>query len=397
MVRISSSVAALILVAVSSSTQPRALSRSRAVVLEHAELKATPAALLFNRKGDLYVGYRDRGAHKRSSSIWVRVFDPDSGRELRSAQLQTPTVRLPNGVEQFFFSPDESLLVLSQFHGNSMITILRATDLKTISETSSLPRGIEKEFPKAVAIDTSDASLLLAAEQPNRRNGVDIRLVRLDVHHLEHVVSDSTLANPIAESGYTVDATGEVWIVKANALYRFDVGRGEAALETSIHDQDDIRGVLFLKHSSLLMWSDQNEFGYLYRYEQDDMAADRSQRINKCGVKQVAVSPDELFGVALCEHQNLGEWHFGAITDRAAVIFDTKTLKIIAQVPVKKDLYPELALWHGDGKIILATQSDSDKLAIFQFPVPASTGKQGADSTMPLCLHGGGRSNPRGQ
>jgi hypothetical protein len=52
------------------------------------------------------------------------------------------------------------------------------------------------------------------------------------------------------------------------------------------------------------------------------------------------------------------------------MIFDTKTLKILAEVPIAKDLYPELAIWHGGGKIVLATQAPPDKLAIYELAAP---------------------------
>lgn len=376
MLRTSFSIAALLLLnAVAWPAQPDTLPRARVVTLEHAELKLTPAALVFDAKGELYVGYRDEGADKKSSAIWVRVFDPASGKELRSAQFQTATVRLPNGAEQFLLSPDDSLLVYSQFHGSTFLTILSAATLQTVSEATSLPQGLEKEFPRVIGVDPSDTSILLAAETTNHLNGVDVRLVKLDTHNLNRSLSDATLANPIPESGYAVDGSGGVWIVRANALYRYDPGQKKAILETSVHNQDDIRNVLFLGDRSLLMWSNQNEFGYLYRFEPGDAATDKNQRIDKCGVKQATVSPDQLYGAALCEHQNTGELRFGAITERTAVIFDTKTLNILTRVPIEKDLYPELAIWHGDGKIVLATQTASNKLAIYEFPVPKPTGQ----------------------
>lgn len=371
MARISFSIGVLALgTLVAWPAQSDSVRRTRALVLEYAEFKLTPAALVFDEKGELYAGYRDEGAEKKSSAIWIRVFDPASGKQLRSTQVQTATIPLPNGAEQFLLSPDNSLLLYSHFHGSTFLTVLKAATLQSVSETTTLPKDVEKEFPRVIGVDPSDASILLAAETTNHLNGVDVRMVKLDAHNLNHVLSDATLTNPIAESGYAVDGSGAVWIVGGNRLYRYDPEQKKATLETSVHNQDDIRGVLFLNDSSLLMWSNQNEFGYLYRFEQGDTATDKSQRIDKCGVKQITVSPDQLYGAALCEHQNTGEWRFGAITSRMAVIFDTKTLKILAQVPIEKDLYPGLAIWHGGGKIVLATQAPPDKLAVYELAAP---------------------------
>jgi len=186
------------------------------------------------------------------------------------------------------------------------------------------------------------------------------------------VLADTTLTNPIPESGFAVGSDGTVRIIRAAMLYSYDPDTKKAALELSLHNQDDIRNALFLNDNSLLLWSGQNEFGYLYRFKQSGSTPEGSQRIEKSGVVKVLVSPDQLYGVALCEHQNLTEVHFGAITSRTAVVFDTKTLKILNEVPIEKDLYPELAIWHGDGKIVLVTQASSNKLVIYELAEPKS-------------------------
>jgi hypothetical protein len=50
------------------------------------------------------------------------------------------------------------------------------------------------------------------------------------------------------------------------------------------------------------------------------------------------------------------------------VIFDARTLKILGQISVAKDLYPEFATWHGNGRVVLATQSAPNTLAIYELP-----------------------------
>lgn len=367
--------ASLALAAASLATWPTLFASdkpSRTVVLEHAELKLTPAALVFNQKGELYVAYRDQGSDKKSSAIWVRVFDPASGKELRSTQLQTATVALPNSANQFLLSPDNSLLLYSQFSGNTLITILNAATLQKMSEATSLPGGVDRQYPKVIGISPNDGSVLIAAEITNRLNGTDARLLKLDAHDLSHVLSDATLTNPIPESGFAVGSDGAVRIIRADMLYSYDPATKKAALELSIHNQDDIRNALFLNDHSMLLWSGQNEFGYLYRFKESGSTPEGSQRIEKSGVTKVLVSPDQLYGAALCEHQKLTEGNFGAITSRTAVVFNAKTLKIIAEVPIERDLSPQLAIWHGDAKIVLATQAPSNKLVIYELAEPKS-------------------------
>lgn len=345
---------------------------NRTMVLEHAELKLTPAALAFDQNGELYVAYRDQGSDKKSSVIWIRVFDPASGKELRSTQLQTATVTLPNSANQFLLSPDNSLLLYSQFSGNTLITILNAATLQRVSEATSLPDGVERQYPKVIGISANDGSALIAAEITNRLNGTDARLLKLDAHDLSHVLSDATLTNPIPESGFAIGSDGTVRIIRADMLYSYDTATKKAALELSVHNQDDIRNALFLNDHSLLLWSGQNEFGYLYRFKGSGSTPEESQRIEKSGVAKVLLSPDQLYGVALCEHQKLTEGNFGAVTSRTAVVFDARTLKIVSEVPMDRDLKPELAVWHGNGKIVLATQASSNKLVIYELAVPKS-------------------------
>jgi WD40 repeat protein len=337
---------------------------SRTIVLEHAELKLAPAALVFDQKGELYVAYRDQGPNEKSSAIWVRVFDPASGKELRSTQFQTAKVPLPNGANQFLLSPDNSLLLYSEFSGGTLITVLNAATLQKVSDATSLPKGSDRQFPRLIGIGPNDNTVLIAARITNPLNGTDARLIKLDAHDLSHVLSDVTFTNPIPESGFAVGSDGTVRIIRADMLYSYDPATKKAAPELSIHNQDDIRNALVLNDHSILLWSNQNEFGYLYRFDQDDSTPRKSQRIEGSGVIDVFVSPDGSYGVALCEHQNLGESHFGAITSRTAIVFEIKTLKVLYQIPIEKALPAELAIWHGNGTIFLATYDSANKLAI---------------------------------
>lgn len=340
--------------------------RLRPIALNHAELKLTPAALVFNREGELYVGYRDKGTGEESSAIWVRVFDPSNAKELRSVQLQTATVRLPNGAEQFLLSPDDSLLLYAQFHGGTLIAVLNASALTAESTLTALPDNMSNEFPKISGL--FDDTVLVTSEMQNKRNGVDVRLVSLDANLLTRVLIDRYIYNPYIEAVYAVDRNGNLWLTSADALYRYNPRSRKSDLEVRV--PTSAVPIFLTGDQAILLYTDRNEFGELYRVALRGSAIQHRQLVKGCGIDQIRLSPDELYGVALCEHQNTGEWRFGAITARSAVIFGTGTLKILAQVPIEKDLYPELAIWHGDGRIVLATQADSNKLAIYEFQTP---------------------------
>jgi hypothetical protein len=359
---------------------------NKTLVLEHAELPLTPAALTFDGNGRLYVGYRDKGSNKQSSAIWIRVIDPAAGRDLRRIQLQTAPVTLPNRANQFKISADNSVLVYAQFHESTFVVTLDSTPLQELSETTSLPVGADREFPKIAGIDRSGSSVLIAAERTNRNKGTDARLLNLSARDLNRVLSNTILNNPIPESSFAISNAGAIRIIRSTGLfattglYSYDSGTGKAALQLSVPDADNrsivsLGTLVFLPDESLVLSStrllpDQTESAYLYRLGKNGTSLDKTQNIGECKIAELAVTPDQLYGTALCERHNHGELHFGRIESRTAMIFDTKTLKILAEVPIAKDLYPELAIWHGGGKIVLATQAPPDKLAIYELAAP---------------------------
>jgi hypothetical protein len=51
---------------------------------------------------------------------------------------------------------------------------------------------------------------------------------------------------------------------------------------------------------------------------------------------------------------------------------DTKTLKILSEVPIDRDPNPEVAVWHGNGKVVLTAQASSNKLVIYELVEPKS-------------------------
>jgi hypothetical protein len=230
------------LFATSWASWPQSAKPSKTIVLDHAELKLTPAVLVFDKKGLLYVGYRDSGSDKKSSVIWIRVIDPAGGKELRSIQLQTAPVTLPNGPDQFKISADNSVLVYSQFHESTFVVTLDSTTLQKLSETTSLPVGADQEFPKIAGMDRSGSSVLITADKTNRNKGTDTRLLKLSARDLNRVLSDTTLNNPIPESSFAISSAGAIRIVRSTGLfattglYSYDSGTGKAALQLSIPD-----------------------------------------------------------------------------------------------------------------------------------------------------------------
>lgn len=394
----------------SASTRPR-----HTVVLERADIRLSLVNVAFDARGELYVAYRDKGEKKKSSSLWVRVFDPASGKQLRATNIRIPETSLPiGGYEPFVYTqlllaPDSSVLVYAEFYsGHAFVVVLDATTLQKISETTTLPDGADRQFPKVISIDSNDRSVLIAAEKTNRLNGTDVRLIRLDANELSRVLSDVTLTNPIPESGFVIGPNGKVRIKipDAGELYGYDPSTGKATLELSIGKGYSIilSDVRFLADGSLLLCSEDLDgtFGYLYRWEKDGSAPLMSPRFEGCGLEEIYLSPDQAYAVAFCEHVVVSELFFGLITLREFTIFETKTLKPLFRLPFKYPIFfflmnryvhHEPALWHEDGKILLALLTSSNKLRIYEFAAPRS----GAASTSADSIDGSPRRSVPGR
>jgi len=339
---------------------------SRTIALSQADFKLTPAALAFSRSGELFAGYREKGPDKSSSAFWIRVFDATSGSPVRSARFQTSPVLLPNGANQFVLSPDDSLLIYAQFHQSVLIDSFDPHLLRELSTATNLPDEVAKHSPRVAGISPDGGSLVITSYQPSAKGALDVRLLNLEAHDLSRVVSDATVTIPYTESNYEVGGDGTMWIRRANTLERYEPAHNGPSLKISLPNRDDVRGVAFLKDRSLLLWSDQNAFGYIYHFQENSSVPDFSQRIGDCGVRNVVTTPDQLYGAAVCLSQNLGEWRFGSLASSTAVIFEVKTLKILGRVSLDKRLMPEVALWHGAGRISIAVQSSSNKVGVYE-------------------------------
>lgn len=370
--------------ALSASTRPR-----HTVVLKRADLRLTDMNVAFDARGELYVAYRDKGEKKKSSSLWVRVFDPASGKELRATNTRIPEVSLPLGGDirfaytQLLLTPDSSVLVYAEFYsGHAFVVVLDATTLQKISETTTLPAGADRQFPEVISISPDGRSLLIAAEKTNRLNGSDRRLIRLDTRDLSRVLSDVILTNPVPSSFFRIGPNGEGWIVDGNKLYGYDPSTGKATLELSTgKDYSNlIRGVCFLADGSLVLWTDptlRNELSYLYRWGRGGSAPLVSSRFEGCGVREVSLSPNQVYAVALCDRTSQSELFAGATIVRKFFVFETKTLKPLfqlsfSQLRIFEYVHYEMALWYDDGKIFLALLASSNKLRIYEFAAPRS-------------------------
>jgi hypothetical protein len=106
-----------------------------------------------------------------------------------------------------------------------------------------------------------------------------------------------------------------------------------------------------------------------------------------CGFVRGVMSWDLQVGIAVCEKTGLDEAHFGETLRREAVVFDAKTLKAIATIPMSqlslkergsrdKDFWvttPSPAIWHGDGRVFVAIPDFSNSISLYSISEPTPT------------------------
>ena len=102
-----------------------------------------------------------------------------------------------------------------------------------------------------------------------------------------------------------------------------------------------------------------------------------------CGFTSAHLSPDEKYGVAVCEKTGSTEWTFGKTLERKAVIFNLQTMAFVKTFPLPKMglktssgkenvrlWYPQPMVWNS-GQLILVDVPDlSGTVTIQELAVP---------------------------
>lgn len=353
--------------------------------LEHNDASLAPA-IAFGSKGELYVAYRTQGPQHQSSVVTVGAFDSNTGRELRKAQIKAPTVQLPQAPSIFQVSPDGNLLLYVETPsviGRNRATYLAVVDavsLQLISSTDLVSLALSNSRVFGFRADSQAVVLGSSVQRigPNNQPVTQsVRVVELKAHDLKQIVHDQSIANPYGGYGYTIDAAGSLWFSKdpfiAKSFSEYNPKGGTAAGEISSGSDYGFAAVIFLPGSIVGFTHEASHdatFTQVMRFEPGKAEPAQIERVTGCGFKQVTVSPDQLFAAGICDEQSQAEPSFGALTVCNAVILQTRTLKVLATIPLSKGTtWHSVAVWHGNERVLAAT-SDRSEMKIFLLREP---------------------------
>lgn len=322
-----------------------------------SNFREAPGQVLFSPSGKLYAAYRVPGKSGTSSTLRVVLFDPLTGQQVNLRDYPIPGASLPRVATAFLLSQDGSTLAYAELHVPQVIVTIDAANLNPQSTSDASLFG-EQDFAPHVSIVSTESLVLSAGKltHDGRTTAVhEVRKISLSPRNLRQVLSEESipLDEDISEVAY--------WRKRIHA-------QREVAQVIAVND-----GVLGLTN----VMSD----GWIQLFDQagKELATLHNP---KCGFVKASVSPDQLVGVAVCEKTGLDEAHFGETLSRDAVVFEVKTLKVLATIPMSRlslkergpgrdDLWvatPSPVVWHGKDSVLVAVPDFPDSINLYSIP-----------------------------
>jgi len=327
-----------------------------------ANFREAPGQVLFSPSGKLYAAYRVPGKSGTSSRLRVVLFDPVTGQQGNMRDYPVPGASLPRVATAFLLSQDGSTLVYAELHVPQVIVTIEAATLNPQSTSDASLFG-EQDFAPHVSIVSTESLVLSAGKwtHDGRATAVhEVRKISLSPRNLRQVLSEKSipLDEDISEVAY--------WLKR-------------------VHTQREVGQVLPTNDGMLGLTNAMSE-GWIQLFDQTGMELATLHNPD-CGFVRASLSPDQQVGVAVCERTGLDETQFGETLRRDAVVFDVKTLKVIATIPTSRasvkehgpargDLWvsaPCPAAWHGKDRVLVALPDFPDSINIYSIPEPTPT------------------------
>jgi len=351
----------------------------RRIRLERCDSKLGPTSVAFGPNGELYAACRKPEAKKQSSAILISAFDR-TGRELRHAEIKTTAIQLPQVASMFQVSRDGALLLYVETSlptwadNDAYAAVLGTATLQPVSGRS-FARGSSPSL-RIFGFSTDGKSVLTASAAEERRTeGLPITrsvlVTRLDARNLQNVLDEQAIQNPFESSGYFLDPTGLPWFSDRNlgreTLHQYDPHQKKTL--TQIRATNNAFGIgrlLFLEDSIVGFTDEANELGEIVRFERDKQDPVQTERVTGCGFIKVVASPDGRYSAAVCSAMSQSEWNAGAVTVCKALLVQSKTLRLLATIPLsKRARWLDVALWSGEGEVLLATTEPSGDVSLY--------------------------------
>lgn len=381
------SVGLLVAILVSGPASGSASERSLKIQLQQINPKLGPPAVAFGLRGELYVAHRRPEEQRRSSAIVVQAFDGATGRELRHAEIRTPTIDLPQGPQMFTASPDGGLLLFAEApspigpDNDAYAVVVDSTSLVKITDDRLQKLALAR--PWFFGFSEDSRSILVGSSETRRPAGgrgpdmtASVRVLELDARNLENVLKDRTAVNTLEGLEYSVDSAGAPWFSKwplPRSFSRYDWQQRKLAQEVATSSAFGITAILFLK-SGIASFTDEpttsgsGNVGEVSWFDLGSNKAARTKRMTDCGFRAGgSVSSGQSVFAAECRSMSQAESNAGAITVSKAVIFEAGSLRVLGAVPLSKSFH-RTAVWDSADQVRLAVGEADDIVRVYLLP-----------------------------
>jgi hypothetical protein len=273
-----------------------------------------------------------------------------------------PSASLPRIATAFLLSQDGSTLAYAELHAPQVVLTIEAATLKQLSISDEDIFGDKDSGPRVSTVNSH--SLVLSSDRLGKNGRVTIteavRKLSLNVSDLHQVVSDETI-RPDADTERL-----RYWT-------------------EHIRPKRDLSAVVPLDDHALSLTNMMSE-GWIQLFDQTGKELATLHNPN-CGFVKASLSPDQQVGVAVCEKTGLDEPHFGETLHREAVVFEVKTLKVLATIPMSRlslkehgpgrdDFWvatPSPVVWHNNERELVAILDFPDSINLYSIPGPTPT------------------------
>jgi len=335
------------------------------------------ARVVFGPDGRLFAAYRIRGGAVNTEAVRLLAIEPVTGKIEVERSYPAPKAAFPRVVDDLIVSPDGETLLYAELHRPVFVAAFRSQMLEMLSSSTAQLFTAEDFMPRLSG--ATRTSVLLSSERRGPTGGV--RVIALDLKNVDQVNEDSTLPFHKDEGqNYAVDVAGNaVWFGQGTSWFKHDLKSGDRLSE--MHSREDVSS-LSASGQKLLGLTDKKLAGRIQLFDSNgkELADTRNE---ECGFVRASLSPDGQFGVAVCDKTGLDEAHFGETMWRRAVVFEVSTLKVVASIPMSRNVIkergpervdfwiaiPTPALWHGTNRLLLAVPGFPDSISVHSIPL----------------------------
>lgn len=309
--------------------------------------------------------------------LQIAEFDQINGEPIAEHAYAVPSTGAAKISDGFVMAQDGHSLYYIELTGNPVVLEIRTSTLEVLSQSTSKLFGAADFVPRVESV--TDRALLLSAG--SKLAGKAVHLIALDSNDVSKKTLDEQIsARPKWGQSYTVSSTGNsLWM--GSSKHWVEVGIRSGQVESQLSAQNDVHNWA-VSSNGLIGITNLASAGYLQTFDETGHQLKTMEQPG-CGFKSVQLSPDERYGVAVCEKTGTTEWNFGRTLLREGVIFDRDTMAPIMVIPLStKSLktsmgtedariwYPQPAIWNSRQNIVIGMSELPRSVKLEQLTIP---------------------------